>query len=234
MAEAYRKVEKVIEPIPDNEIRVRRGPRIGKYLHRAYEILSGKISEVSDQTLIIKGVSNAMENAVKLAELIKHRFIGLYQVNSVENLEITDEFEPLEEGLDYLVFKRNSTMLTITLSKNPLDNMHVGYQDPIPDSEVQVYEEREPGTQSEGGRGRGSRRQSFAEGGEGQERSQSRYRSRSRRNRRFTGQRGGRGGAVTAGGQPGATPGGRFEGGGNNRRVFNNEEGVATAGGSRR
>ena len=64
--------------MPVNEIRVRRGPRIGQYLRRAHDLLSGKIGENQDQTIVIKGVSNAMENAVKLAELIKHRFTGLY------------------------------------------------------------------------------------------------------------------------------------------------------------
>lgn len=57
-----------------------------------------------------------MENVVKLAELVKHRVAGLYQTNSIETIEIKDEYEPLEEGLDYLVFTRRSTMLSITLS----------------------------------------------------------------------------------------------------------------------
>lgn len=86
-----------------------------------------------------------MDNVVKLAELIKHSFTGLYQFNSIETIEIIDEYEPLEEGLDHLVFKRFSTMLTIVLTKNePEDRNHIGYQDPVPDSEVVVFEEREP------------------------------------------------------------------------------------------
>jgi hypothetical protein len=58
-----------------------------------------------------------MESGVKLAELIKHRVKGLYQTNDISNIEIVDEYEPLEEGLDLLKFKRNVTMLSITLSK---------------------------------------------------------------------------------------------------------------------
>jgi DNA-binding protein len=42
--------------------------------------------------VIIKGVSNAMESAVKLAELIKHRVKALYQVNEISDIEIVDEY----------------------------------------------------------------------------------------------------------------------------------------------
>jgi len=68
-----------------------------------------------------------MESAVKLAELIKHRVAKLYQVNKVTNIVIVDEYEPLEEGLDHLKFNRIVTMLSITLSKSPLDNTDIGY-----------------------------------------------------------------------------------------------------------
>lgn len=77
-----------------------------------------------------------MESAVKLAELIKHRVPKLYQLNKISNITIVDEYEPLEEGLDYLKLSRVVTMLTITLSKTPLDNSDPGFQDPIPESEV--------------------------------------------------------------------------------------------------
>lgn len=127
MADKYQRIRREAEKLPENEIRVRKDNRIGKYLRRANDLLTGKI-EGSDNTIVIKGVANAMENAVKLAELIKHRVKGLYQVNHIGNIEISDEFEPLEEGLDHLVFKRNSPMLTITLSKNePLDKGVAGY-----------------------------------------------------------------------------------------------------------
>lgn len=42
-------------------------------MRRAVEVLQGK-----DDSIVIKGVSNAMESVVKLAELIKHRVKKLY------------------------------------------------------------------------------------------------------------------------------------------------------------
>lgn len=107
--EAYRRVEKTEDPLPPNEIRVRRGVGIGRYLKRAWELLNGQ--DGANDTIIIKGVSNAVQSAVNLAELIKHRVKGLHQINKINNITIIDEYEPLYEGLDRLQFTRVVTML---------------------------------------------------------------------------------------------------------------------------
>ena len=57
MAESYRKVERSDEYVPLNEIRIRRGVGIGRYLKRAYELFQNKM--YAEETVIIKGVSNA-------------------------------------------------------------------------------------------------------------------------------------------------------------------------------
>ena len=68
---------------------MKRGVGIGRYLKRAYELLNGaggtsdgagagQTTSPSSDHIIIKGVSNAVETAVKLAELIKHRIKGLH------------------------------------------------------------------------------------------------------------------------------------------------------------
>jgi hypothetical protein len=76
MAESYRRVDKTEDTLPSNEIRVRRGVGIGRYLKRAWELLSSQ--DGNDDTVVIKGVSNAVQSAVNLAELIKHRVKGLH------------------------------------------------------------------------------------------------------------------------------------------------------------
>jgi hypothetical protein len=172
MAEKYQRVRREPEKLDDNEIRVRRNNRIGNYLRRANDILTGKVQGYN--SIVITGVAQAMENVVKLAELVKHRVPGLYQKNGIETIQIKDEYEPLEEGLDYLVFTRPTTMLTITLSLSQLDNRDIGYQDPIPAEEVQPYNERPAGgrsrrqsfSESAGGAG-GARRRSRSRGGRG-------------------------------------------------------------------
>jgi DNA-binding protein len=124
--EAYRKIAKVEDPLPQNEIRVRKGVGIGRYLKRAWELLSAP--EGSDETIVIKGVSNAVQSAVNLAELVKHRVKNLHQINKISNITIVDEYEPLFEGLDHLKFSRVVTMLQITLTKSEnVDKTDVGY-----------------------------------------------------------------------------------------------------------
>jgi len=107
MADKYKRIDKAVEQLPPNEIRVKHKVGIGRYLKRAHDLL-----ETEDQEkIIIKGVSNAVDSAVKLAELVKHRVKGLHQVNSIGHITIVDEYEPLEEGLDKLTFSRIVTML---------------------------------------------------------------------------------------------------------------------------
>jgi len=151
MEEKYMRVDKPQEVLPSNEIRVKRGVGIGRYLKRAHELLTGTSSSTTTTPeqkptpvdhVVIKGVSNAVESAVKLAELIKHRIKGLHQLNKISHITIVDEYEPLEEGLDHLKFTRIVTMLEITLSKEASNTSDIGYQPPIDESEVQEYSER--------------------------------------------------------------------------------------------
>ena len=74
MADKYHRVEKTTEILPTNEIRVKRKVGIGRYLKRANDLFA----ESETNFVIIKGVSNAVESAVKLVELIKHRIPGLH------------------------------------------------------------------------------------------------------------------------------------------------------------
>ena len=113
MADKYRRIEKSQEVRPSNEIRVKRKVGIGRYLKRANDLFA----QEGVSFITIKGVSNAVESAVKLAELIKHRIAGLHQLNNISHITILDEYEPLEEGLDHLKFTRIVTMLEIKLSK---------------------------------------------------------------------------------------------------------------------
>ena len=135
MADKYMRIDKPQEVLPPNEIRVKRGVGIGRYLKRAHELLNSAQAPAATTAtttpsvdhIVIKGVSNAVESAVKLAELIKHRIKGLHQLNKISHITIVDEYEPLEEGLDKLKFTRIVTMLEITLSKDARNTTDVGY-----------------------------------------------------------------------------------------------------------
>ena len=75
----------------------------------------------------LRGIGPSLPNVLTLAELIKHRFEGLHQLNEVSMNEFVDEFEPVEEGLDVVKIVKNQPMIKITLSKNQLDKKLLGY-----------------------------------------------------------------------------------------------------------
>merc|ERR1712039_1147607 len=102
-----------------------------------------------------KASGNALTKAVTAAEVIKRRFKGLHQVTSLGTVEIVDEYEPLEEGLDKVTDTRNVSTIEITLSKDALDSSNKGYQAPIDESLVKEYDAEEMSRGRGHGRGKG-------------------------------------------------------------------------------
>ncbi|GAA0161686.1 endoribonuclease [Lithospermum erythrorhizon] len=160
----YQRVEKpkVETPIDENEIRITSQGRMRSYISYALTLLQEKGSE----EIVFKAMGRAINKTVAMVELIKRRIVGLHQVTSIQSTDITDTWEPLEEGLLPLETTRHVSMITITLSKNELDKAAVGYQPPLPADQVKPsvdydYEgEGSPGGRrgGRGGRGRGRSR----------------------------------------------------------------------------
>eukprot|EP00035_Acanthoeca_spectabilis_P014780 m.288690 g.288690 ORF g.288690 m.288690 type:complete len:96 (-) comp16220_c0_seq65:754-1041(-) len=77
--------------------------------------------------------------AISCAEVLKHRMLGLHQITSVGMTKVTDVWEPkldVEEDMDRVQVIRRVPNVTITLSLDPLDPQALGYQPPLPESEV--------------------------------------------------------------------------------------------------
>jgi len=49
--------------------------------------------------IVIKAMGRAINKTVVIVELLKRRIAGLHQNTSIESIDITDTWEPLEEGL---------------------------------------------------------------------------------------------------------------------------------------
>jgi len=191
----YTKVKKTADKAPENEIRIRAIPRIGRYIAYAASLLLEKKMD----KIIIKASGNAAKSACQIAEILRHRILGLHQQNHLKTTPVIDEYEPKEEGLDTVVVERKLAVLEIHLSLNDdvLDKTAVGYQEPLPKEEVQEEElknllegrqRKEGGQPRPRGRGRGGR--GFRRG-------------------RFTGARGGgRRGGPRGGNGRGSTRGG--------------------------
>ncbi|KAL9261473.1 DNA/RNA-binding protein ALBA1-like protein [Drosera capensis] len=161
----YQRVEKpkAETPIDENEIRITRQGRMRSYITYAMTLLEEK---GSDQ-IVVKAMGRAINKTVTIVELIKRRIAGLHQITSIGSTDITDTWEPLEEGLLPLETTRHVSMITIALSKKELDTSNIGYQPPLTDDQVKVvadYDHEAEDSPNARGRGRGRGRGSYGNG----------------------------------------------------------------------
>ncbi|CAM8984335.1 unnamed protein product [Rhodiola kirilowii] len=155
----YRRVEKprAESEIAENEIRITSQGRMRSYITYAMTLLQEKSSD----EIVFKAMGRAINKTVTIVELIKRRIAGLHQNTSVGSTDITDTWEPLEEGLLPLETTRHVSLITITLSKKELDSSSIGYQPPLPPDQVKSstdidYEDGSPNFRGRGGRSRGN------------------------------------------------------------------------------
>lgn len=154
----YQRVEKprAETPIDENEIRITSQGRMRSYITYAMTLLQEKGSN----EIVFKAMGRAINKTVTIVELIKRRIVGLHQITSIASTDITDTWEPLEEGLLPLETTRHVSMITITLSNKELNTSSVGYQPPIPADQVKAFAEFDyegEGSPTGRGRGRGGR-----------------------------------------------------------------------------
>ncbi|KAI3725507.1 hypothetical protein L1987_65297 [Smallanthus sonchifolius] len=169
----YQKVEKprAEQPIDENEIRITSQGRTRNYITYAMSLLQDKGSS----EIVFKAMGRAINKTVTIVELIKRRIVGLHQITSIGSTDITDTWEPLEEGLLPLETTRHVSMIIVTLSKNELNTSSIGYQLPLPADQVKVATEFEydgevsPTARGRGRGGRGRGRRSRAMPGESED-----------------------------------------------------------------
>ncbi|KAE9620959.1 putative DNA/RNA-binding protein Alba [Lupinus albus] len=114
------------------------------------------LQEKGSNEIVFKAMGRAINKTVTIVELIKRRIVGLHQNTAIGSTDITDTWEPLEEGLLPLETTRHVSMITITLSKNELNTSSVGYQPPLPADQVKPSTDFDyEGEVSPNGRGRG-------------------------------------------------------------------------------
>ncbi|MCO5581145.1 hypothetical protein L7F22_035023 [Adiantum nelumboides] len=157
----YQRVEKPRSdtPISENEIRITTLGKMRNYITYATSLLQDK----STPEIVLKAMGRAINKSVTIAEIIKRRVAGLHQITSIGSTDITDVWEPLEEGLHALEQVRHVSMISITLSVQELDTTSTGYQPPLAPELVKPLasenEDEAEGSPHEettaGGRGRG-------------------------------------------------------------------------------
>lgn len=150
-----------------NEMRITSTGKTRSYITYATNLFAEKKYE----HVVLKAMGRAIHKTVTIAEIIKRRVAGLHQLTEIDSNKITDNKDGKE-------IKRNVSAITITLSLKQLDSKHIGYQPPIPESEVHPeerdkhhFEEEEDEGDEEGEqrehRPRGEYRGSRGRGGRG-------------------------------------------------------------------
>jgi len=135
----------------DDEIRVTSAGSVSAYISRAAKLFN----EMDKSSVKITATGNALTKAVASAEVIKRRFKGLHQITALSSLEVVDEYEPIEEGLDPVSETRNLPTMVITLSKEALDTKDPGYQEPLDESLVEEVDPEDMMKARGRGKGRG-------------------------------------------------------------------------------
>lgn len=148
----YRKVETEPEKHPENEVRISNNRTLRTYL----VYINGLFEEKKLDTVVLRGTGFVISKCTSVADLVRRRIKGLHEIVEFGSVEITDTYEPIEEGLDEVVLKRKIPYISIKLSKNPLPTDHPGYHEPLPESEVTPFTAFVPPTGFRArGRGRG-------------------------------------------------------------------------------
>nr|CCC90090.1 unnamed protein product [Trypanosoma congolense IL3000] len=157
---------------PENEIRVAATHGAGGCITYAIALLRGEDGKTQHDTVKISAMGSAIRTAVYVAEVLRRRVPGLHQTIDISSEVIRDEYEGIGEKKDKVEVERKVSTILITLSLKPLDTKHIGYQAPLPESEVRE-EEREykaPRGRGRGGRGgrgrRGGGRGGFSDSGD--------------------------------------------------------------------
>lgn len=99
------------------------------------------LTEKGHDAVTLKGMGRAINKTVTIAEIIKRRIPHLHQLTEIGSVNITDTWEPLEEGLNTLETTRHVSVISITLSKVQLDSSKAGYQQPLPEDQVKPLQE---------------------------------------------------------------------------------------------
>ncbi|CAI0555064.1 unnamed protein product [Linum tenue] len=178
----YQRVEKpkAETPINENEIRITTQGRMRNYISYATALLQEKGSS----EIVLKAMGRAINKTVMIAEIIKRRIVGLHQITGIGSTDITDTWEPLEEGLlpyvgmfvdsgDYAAcfddhnhfVEEGARYILYRVNSNPGDHVSFGlrrYQPPLPIEQVKPImneiEDDGEGSPMIRGRGRGRAR----------------------------------------------------------------------------
>eukprot|EP01062_Namystynia_karyoxenos_P080381 TRINITY_DN864_c0_g4_i1.p1 TRINITY_DN864_c0_g4~~TRINITY_DN864_c0_g4_i1.p1 ORF type:complete len:296 (+),score=74.78 TRINITY_DN864_c0_g4_i1:81-968(+) len=135
---------------PPNVVRISMVRAPNWYISDAIDMLEG-----DKRTIVLKGLGAACSRVVGIAEIIKRRIPGVYQITKVEGEEIIDTYVLKDEYKgkgeeETIEVKKQIPGLHIALSLDAMDKGAPGYQDPLPEREVQEEDKDRRGKRATG------------------------------------------------------------------------------------
>ncbi|ESO10210.1 hypothetical protein HELRODRAFT_190410 [Helobdella robusta] len=107
-------------------MKVHSGSKIRNLINYALK----KFQNPSFMQIIWTGHGSAITKVISSVEIIKRQIQGLHQVTNLGYKKVEETWKPKMEGLESLIVTRNIPLITILLSKNPLDPNILGYSAP--------------------------------------------------------------------------------------------------------
>lgn len=219
--------------LPENEMLITSGGKSKVYISHAHSLLTGP----DHKTIVLRAMGKAINKTVAITEILKRRVEGLHQITATSSTEILDIWEPKDEtvGLERVEKMRQVSVITITLSTEPLDTKAAGYQAPLSKDEFKPVAD-EAAFIGEGGAGGGNDQggRKSRRPGQGGRRGRGRGRGRGGRGRDTAAEPAGEGESAEAEAEGEAAAGGevkkgRRRGRGKGKKIT--EEGGEEAGG---
>jgi DNA-binding protein len=117
----------------DGTIRIAADGYVQSYINYATKL----VNEEGKKKIVVAGTGTALENAVRVAEILKRSFPNVHQQTSIGVREFNEQYEAKDNQKEVVEVKRTVPYIEVTFSlQDDLDKKHPGYQAPIDQSLV--------------------------------------------------------------------------------------------------
>eukprot|EP00803_Ostreobium_quekettii_P003835 evm.model.scf_2621.1 EVM.evm.TU.scf_2621.1 scf_2621:4592-6424(-) len=130
-------------PSVETEVRITSRGKIRNYVTFAANLFLTK----NEKAIVVRGLGNVINKTVNLAEVLKRRVKGLYQVTNIGSLRITDAVE----ARDGRPARQRTTLvavISILLTTERPDASVPCVQEPLPEEEIQPLRKPSSGRRS--------------------------------------------------------------------------------------
>ena len=120
------------EEIASSEVRITTVGKLTNYVTYAVTLLEGPAASAAATTplaegaaaqtqgkhskIVLQAMGQAIQKCVLVADMLRHRVSNLHATVDISSVDVTDTWEPTEEGLKTVETTRHVSVITFTLS----------------------------------------------------------------------------------------------------------------------